>query len=425
MSAEAAPRTAAKRRRSRWLVAALVVAVLAVAGIAVATFLRPPASPTAGLTTEKAVRTTLVVTVSGDGTTKPVHTTDVYPQVSGTVDEVEVAVGDTVKKGDRLFTIDGTDLEAAVLQARTSLRQAQQAQAGALQQQAQANLQKAQADQQLAKLKSLPATMTSDADIAIAQKSVTAAKASITAAAASLATAKASVANAEHAYSEATRKAALTVVYAPSDGVVTALSVASGGSVSSGGGGASSAGASMGAASASASLGSGAPVVISDLSELKVRVGVNEVDISRLKIGQEATVVLDAVTGLTVDGKVTWISPNGVSTQGVVTYDVDVELNSQDERLRPDMTASVLITTETKKDVVVVPSAAVKVDGAQRYVDVLASDGTTSRVDIEIGVTSDLKTEVVSGLDAGATVVIGTVQDKAPMGFRPPGMGGN
>ncbi len=271
----------------------------------------------------------------------------------------------------------------------------------------------------------MPATQTSDADIAVAQKSVTAAKAAVTAANASLTTAKASVANAENSYAEATRKAELTTVYAPSDGVVTALSVAAGGSVSTGGGGASSAGASMGAASVSAATGSGAPVVISDISKLKVRVAVNEVDISRLKIGQEATVTVDAVTGLTLGGTVSWISPNGVSTQGVVTYDVDIELASQDDRLRPDMTATALVTTETKEDVVVVPSAAVKVDGPQRYVDVLAADGSTSRADITVGVTSDLKTEVVSGLEGDVTVIIGTVKDEATTGFRPPGMGGN
>lgn len=427
MSAEAAPRTAARKRKSRWVVAGLVVAVVAVAGLVATTLMKPPVSPTAGITTEKAVRTTLVVTVSGDGKTMPVTTADVYPQVSGTVDEVDVAVGDTVKKGARLFTIDGSDLDAAVLQARASLRQAQQSKAGALQQVAQADLQKAQAEQTLAKLRSLPATQTSAADIGVAQKSVTAAKAAVTTANASLTTAKATLVNAENSYAEATRKAELTSVYAPSAGVVTAMSVSEGSSVSSGGGGASSAGASMGASSltAAAASGSGAPVVISDTSTLKVRVAVNEVDISRLKVGQEATVTLDAVTGLTIGGKVSWISPNGVSTQGVVTYDVDIDLDAQDDRLRPDMTASALVTTETKEDVVVVPSASVKVDGPQRYVDVFAADGTTSRSDITVGVTSDLKTEVVSGLDAGVTVVIGTVKEKGATSFAPPGMGGN
>jgi len=425
MSAEAAPRTAARKRKSRLVIAGLVVAVVAVAGLVGVTLMKPPVSPTAGITTEEAVRTTLVVTVSGDGKTMPVNTDDVYPQVSGTVDEVDVAVGDTVKKGARLFTIDDGDLDAAVLQARASLRQAQQSKAGALQQVSQADLQKAQAEQTLAKLRSMPATQTSAADIAVAQKSVTAAKAAVTTANASLTTAKATLANAENSYAEATRKAELTSVYAPSAGVVTALSVSAGGSVSSGG--ASSSGASMGASSltAAATSGSGAPVVISDTSQLKVRVAVNEVDISRLKVGQEATVTLDAVTGLTLGGKVSWISPSGVSTQGVVTYDVDIDLDTQDDRLRPDMTASALVTTETKDDVVVVPSASVKVDGPQRYVDVLAADGTTSRSDITVGVTSDLKTEVVSGLEAGVTVVIGTVKDKAASSFTPPGMGGN
>ena len=427
MSAEAAPRTASRKRTSRLVTAGLVVAFVAVAGLVAATLMKPPVSPTAGITAEKAARTTLVVTVSGDGKTMPVNTADVYPQVSGTVDEVDVAVGDTVKKGARLFTIDGTDLDAAVLQARGSLRQAQQSKAGALQQVAQADVQKYQAEQTLVKLRSLPATATSDADIAVAQKSVTAAKAGVTAATAMLTAAKAGLATAENSYAEATRKAELTSVYAPSGGVVTALSVAAGGSVSSGGGGASSAGASMGASSltAAATTGSGAPVVISNTSELKVRMAVNEVDISRLKLGQEATVTLDAVAGLTLGGTVSWISPNGVSTQGVVTYDVDIELNAQDDRLRPDMTASALVTTETKEDVVVVPSASVKVDGPQRYVDVLAADGTTSRTDITVGVTSDLKTEVVSGLEAGVTVVIGSVKDKAAPSFAPPGMGGN
>jgi len=423
MSIDAAPRTAARRRKARWVTVGLIAVVAVGAAAGLMLMLRPKASPTAGLSTDKATRTSLVVAVSGDGEARPLQTFDVYPEVSGTVDSVFVELGDTVAKGDKLFSIDSADLDGQMLQAKAALRQSQGSVSGARSQLEQARLQKTKAERSLDKLRSAPATRTSETDKAMASTELKAAKAAVTSANAALTAASAGVANTQHTYDRAADRADHTVVFAPADGVVTALSVAEGSSVSTGGG-ASISGTAAGAA---AGAGASAPVVISDTADLKVRVAVNEVDMPRLAVSQAATVAFDAVTGLVLTGEVSWIAPTGVSTQGVVTYDVDIELAEQDPRLRPDMTASADIITQRKDDVLVVSNAAVKVDGSQKYVDVLTEGGRTTRANITVGATTDTTTEIVSGLEEGATVVIGAVAEEPQGGMRfaPPGMGGN
>ena len=75
------------------------------------------------------------------------------------------------------------------------------------------------------------------------------------------------------------------------------------------------------------------------------------------------------------------ISPNGTSSSGVVNYDVDLTLDSQDPRLKPDMTATADIKTQVAENVLVVPNAAVKTDGATKYVQVVGRNGATSKTD--------------------------------------------
>lgn len=411
MSAEAAPRTAARKRTKRLVVgigsAMLVVAV--VAGVLIAQ--QSPDDSTSELTTAECTETSLTVTVAQDGALRPIETTDVYPAASGTVTSVSVKAGDTVKAGDELFTIDGASLQAQVLQAEAGLRQSQQAKASALAQLEQAELQLAQAQQQLSAIKSLPATQTTDAALSNARKQVEVANASLSAANAALSSAKASVASAEASLALAQRTSAATTVYAPVDGVITSLAVAKGATVSSG-----ASGASLG--------GSGAPVVIANIRALQVTIEVNQVEISQVATGQPATITFDAVRDLSLDGEVTWIAPMGTSSMGVVTYTVEITLAGQDERLRPDMTASVNIVTSTIDSALVVPSSAVKVDGSQRYVDVLNADGTTVRTNVTVGATAASMTEIVSGLAEGATVVIGSIEEDSGMSSFP-GMSGN
>jgi len=279
----------------------------------------------------------LAITASADGQTEADRTYDVYPDVSGTVERVEVSLGDKVKAGDTLFTIDDASLQSAVRSANAQLSAAKSQVSQANQQVAQANQQLDQAEasqfkaeNNLHSLQSLTGTAAASSariaeaknDVAVAKAGVTTAKAGVTSANASLSSAKVARNNAEKSLADARSDLDKVTVTAPADGVVTSVNVVDGGSVSTGGGstGSSSAAgatASMTGATTSASSGSSAPIVISDSSILIATVAVNEVDIADVKPGQEATVTFDAAAGLAIPAKVRWVSPNATTRRNV------------------------------------------------------------------------------------------------------------
>lgn len=274
----------------------------------------------------------------------------------------------------------------------------------------------------------------SSAQIEEAEQDIVVAKAGLTSANASLASATTATSNASKSYSEAKADLDAVTVTAPSDGVVTALSVSEGGSVSAGGGSGSSSGGGTTAGTTAAttgSTGSSAPVVISDTGALKVTVAVNEVDIADVKAGQEATVTFDAVEGLEITAKVTWVSPNSGSDGSVTTYEVELTLAKQDARLRTGMTATADIVTVTVADALLVPKSSVKVDGTTKYVTVVKSDGTQEKRTVTTGPSDDTRVQVLTGVVEGekitTTASSSTNQDSGRgfmMGGPPPGAGG-
>lgn len=356
---------------------------------------------------------------------------------SGTVQSVEVLVGDKVKAGDELFTVDDASLRSTVRQANAALSQARQGVSAADQQVSQARLMKLQATNALSKLRSLPATMAaSSAQIKEAKRSVKVADAGLASADDMLTSANIAKRNAEKSYRDARRDLKKATVLAPGSGVVTAVNIAEGGSVSTGGSVSSSSmsgstASALGAASTSAATGSSAPVVISDNSVLIARVAVNEVDIADLKAGQEATVTFDAAAGLSIPATVRWVSPNSQTTGNIHTYDVELELASQSKRLRPGMTASADITTLKLTNTLLIPKTAVRVDGTTKYVTVVNADGTQTKRSVTTGRSDELDIQVLTGLKAAEKIATSFVAPAAPTGtsMMPPrtgaAMGGN
>lgn len=453
MNAEAAPRTA-KKKRARWMLIALGAVVVVALGVALPLLTGARGGAVAPVPTTTAEPGELVVSVSADGRTEAAETHDVYPGVSGTIQTVEVQVGDIVEAGQTLFVVDDADLQAGVRQANAQLLQANQQVAQAKQQVAQADqqlqqagLQRSRAENNLAALESQTGTMTAtpaqidaakgEADIARA--GVKTAKAGVTSANAALSSAEVARGNAERSLAEATADLDKVVVVAPASGVVTAVSIAEGGSVSTGGGtgaassGAGSAGASalQGTAMTASSTGSSAPVTISRVSSLVVVVAVNEVDIADIAIGQDALVTFDAVSDTEIAGTVSWVSPNATTTGSVRTYDVKLELDEQNDGLRPGMTATASIVTTTVADALLIPKTAVRVDGTAKFVTVVSRDGAQEKRTITTGRSDDVNVQVLTGLEEGEAVTTSftTPEEESGGGFMPPtppaGMGGN
>ncbi len=155
-------------------------------------------------------------------------------------------------------------------------------------------------------------------------------------------------------------------------------------------------------------------IIVADLTRLQVDVFVDETDIGKVKLGQEASVTVDAFPLHAFRGKVMKIASGSTIQQGVVTYDVAVEIEDTKRQLKPDMTASVNIQTGRRPDVLLVPSEAVKAgaDGTSVSV-VVKKDGKTDTVHrrVTVGGSDGVNTEIVDGLKEGETIVLAGMDD--------------
>lgn len=155
-----------------------------------------------------------------------------------------------------------------------------------------------------------------------------------------------------------------------------------------------------------------------------VTISMNEIDISKAKLGQRATLTFDAVPDLTITGQVTNIDTIGTVSQGVVTYNVKIAMDTQDTAVKPGMSVSASVITDTRTDVLAVPNAAIKSGGGNSYY-VEMIDGvpagqmtvtgpvTLRRQPVTIGLANDELTEIVGGLTEGDLVVIKTTTSTA------------
>jgi len=205
-----------------------------------------------------------------------------------------------------------------------------------------------------------------------------------------------SVQQRQNALRDAQEKLADYTVRAPFDGVLAKVDVARGDTVSSG------------------------TIVATIITQQKIaEIALNEVDAAKVKAGQKVTLTFDAVEDLNLTGTVAEMDTLGTVSQGVVTYNVKIVFDTQDERVKSGMTVEVSIMTEVKADVLLVPNSAVKTDAAGSYVEILSgtstdSAGITSATpptakDVVIGSANDTMTEIISGLAEGDLVIERTV----------------
>jgi len=146
-------------------------------------------------------------------------------------------------------------------------------------------------------------------------------------------------------------------------------------------------------------------VTIVDLSRLQVDAYVDEVDIGKVEVGQDAVFVVDAFSAKEFQGKVMAIYPKAIIQDNVVKYVAAIEINSEYEGfLRPEMTTNVEILLEPRT-VLAVPSKAVKRESGRNVVYVPGENGPETR-EVRIGWKSGPWAEVVSGLSEGQEVLL-------------------
>lgn len=151
----------------------------------------------------------------------------------------------------------------------------------------------------------------------------------------------------------------------------------------------------------------GMPAIgLANLSSLLIDVSVSEVDINRITVGQEASLVFDAMPELTYTGRVTQVSLVGVIEQGVVNFNVTLELIDADGLVRPGMTAAVNLVVSEIEDALLVPNRAVRLREGERVVYVLRG-GRPTPVMVRLGSSSELYSQVLEGdLEEGDEILL-------------------
>ena len=171
-------------------------------------------------------------------------------------------------------------------------------------------------------------------------------------------------------------------------------------------------------------LASGPAVEIVDTTSLEIILSVDEVDVGSFAVGQPALVNLETWPNDEIASEILAIAPsaNNGGSNALVSYDVHVGLGETDLPVLVGMTANANLITSSKEDILLVPNRAIKADRqADKYfVNVLQADDTIEEVEIVIGLRDGENTQIVSGIDEGAVLVIGSDVPTVRFGGGPP-----
>jgi HlyD family secretion protein len=188
-------------------------------------------------------------------------------------------------------------------------------------------------------------------------------------------------------------------ITAPFDGVITSVDIVRGQIVSSG----------------------SSAFTLQDISSLHVDVDVDELDIPQIILGQSAVIAPEALDSVSLEGVVSRIAPAGDEQDGIVTYNVRVDLTDlRDLPIYVGMTADVEILLEGTGAVLSVPTAAIQREGTREFVQVVNDDGSTSDVSVTSGDTVGDFTAVEGELTEGMEVVIPAQETQAGGGLPGP-----
>jgi multidrug efflux pump subunit AcrA (membrane-fusion protein) len=377
--------------------ALIALSALAAAAIALAVVVvGSPAATTSSGRTVTVTRGVIQSTVSGSGNLAPANQLELNFGTGGAVTKIYVNEGQHVSTGQLLARLDDSSAKVAVAQAQANLASAQDQQASA---------------------------SSSTASTASTSSSSAGGSGGSSGSAVSAASATAAVDSAQLALKSAEQALANTELRAPMAGTITSIAGAVGETVGSGsstssasgaspssapsssgaapGGSGSSSGA-AGSATASTSSSAGF-ITLAQLHRLKMDVSVSEADIGKVKVGQPATVTVDAVPGLKLSGHVAAVgvlSSSSSSSSSAVSYPVTIVLDQGSTTARAGMSASADIVVSQ------VSGLSVPTQAVSRSTVTLVQNGKKVMTPVQTGVVGDSTTQIVSGVKAGDQVYV-------------------
>ncbi len=326
--------------------------------------------------TKKIEKGDITEKITATGTINPISTVNIGTQVSGSISEILVDYNTKVVKGQLLAQIDPALFEATVAQKQAAL-----------------SIAKAQVDvvkndivyykKHLDRIKKLNSSKYSaDAELESAQRDYDNATVQ-------LELREAEVKQAEAALQAAEIDLKYTKIVSPVDGIVVSKEVEVGQTVA--------------ASFQTPTLFN----VAEDLTKMQIETSVVEADIAKVKEGQTVEFSVDSYPDEVFYGIVTQVRNEAITTSNVVTYEVIIEIDNKDLKLKPGMTANVEIITAEKLGVYLVPNKALRFyiedeyGLTKRYKDKglwVLQDGVPMRISINVGVSDDDRTEVSSDM---------------------------
>jgi HlyD family secretion protein len=353
----------------------------------------------------------LVASVTASGRIEPQTKVDISADITGRITQIAVKEGDWVKRGQFLIQIDPAQYEASVARAEALLSASTAAQV-----QAKANYD--QAERAMRRAKELSASSPN----LISTESVEQAQTGFDVARANLNSANAQMAQNRATLQDARDQLAKTRLISPIDGRVTRLNVEVG----------------EVAVPGTFSRETALLMTVADLSVILAKVQVDETDVVRLALGDSVRVTIDAFPDTAFVGRVTKISNSAQltatataagSSDRAVDFDVEITLANPPQDIRPDLSATAKVVTDTRSQVPgvpiialtvrpheVVPNESVPGDSAAagKKKDTegvfVVRGGIATFTPVKVGIAGEEYFEVVSGVQPGDSLVAGTYQ---------------
>lgn len=393
----------------------VVIAIVVVAGIAAiaAGALRRPAGDVIDVRTEPVSVRDLVAKISATGHIEPETQVDITTDVAGRIIQLPVQEGDDVQEGDLLLQIDPAQFQASVNRSRAALSQSEASEA-------QQRAAWEQADRDAERFVALQERGTDFVTAAEVEQAVTQAQVQLRLLEAS----EHMVAQAEANLDQALDQLAKTTIRAPMAGRITRLNVERGET------------AVVGTMNNPGSL----LLTVADLSVMEAVIEVDETDIPEISIGDSASVEIDAFGERRFSGIVTEIGNSSIvpinpaagnTSNQAIDFEVRIKLDQPPEAIRPDLSATADVITETRSQVTAVPITGLTLMdadaienipnenlptneigvGGRDIEGVFVVEGEVVRfVPVEIGIAGDNYFEVLSGVEPGTEIVSGSFQ---------------